>query len=77
LVIQKVNSNRILHLSIRVLLDRCVLGLVSAMLVGIRSSSSLLDKSHSLKDNWPDPEAIVEGKRLWLRILPGDVTGNS
>jgi len=34
------------------------------MLLGVKYSSSSLDKSYGSKDNRPNPEALAEGERL-------------
>ena len=39
---------------------------VSATLLGVKYSSSSLDKSYGSKDNSQDPTAVAEGMRLLL-----------
>jgi len=51
-------------------------GVVSARFSSIRYSSASLDQPYGSKDNWPDPEDIAEGKRIWLGILEGSMTEN-
>jgi len=46
-------------------------GVISAMLLGIKSSSSSLDRSYASKEQRRNPEAIAEMKGL----LPGNLLG--
>lgn len=51
------------------------LGIVSANLLGVKNSLSSLDKSYGMKEDWLDPEAFAEGKRLLLGMLLGFIIG--
>jgi len=46
-------------------------GVVSATHLGFKYSPSSLDKLYGSYDDWPDPEPIVEEKRLLLGMLSG------
>jgi len=46
-------------------------GVISATFIGIKYSSSSLNKSYGSNEDWPDSEVVVEGNRMWLCILPG------
>jgi len=50
-------------------------GVNSATLVGVKYSTSSLDKSYASKDDWHDPEAVAEGTRPLLGILSSLLTG--
>ena len=50
-------------------------GDVSATLLGVKYSSSSLDKSYGSKDHWEDPEAVAEERRLLHGTGSSSLTG--
>jgi len=50
-------------------------GVISASLLGVKYSSSLLDKSYWSKDDWQDPEVVMEGMTLLHCNLSSLLTG--
>jgi len=50
-------------------------GVVLATLLGVKYSSSSLEKSYGSKDDWQNPEAVAEGMRSLLGTLSCLFTG--